>query len=63
MPINRGPSDIDERPFVRCTDCQKLLKCYRGRLLKQVTNEHGTWEHFEWLCSGCLGARVTRALQ
>ena len=63
MTINKGPSEVDERPFVRCHGCDKLLKCYRGRLLRQVTNETGTWELYEWLCQSCVDWRVAEALR
>ncbi len=62
MTLNKGPSDVDERPYVRCHGCDRLLKCYRGKLLRQVTNEHGTWEQFEFLCTDCLRDRIAEAL-
>jgi hypothetical protein len=53
----------DERPFIRCTACRKLSKCYRGRLLKVVDDGVGNqWETFEWLCPRCLTAIIDTAL-
>lgn len=64
MTLNRGPSaEPDERPFVRCHGCDRLLKCYRGPLLRIVTNERGTWELYLWLCSECFSEQVAEALR
>lgn len=64
MSINRSSTaDQDERPFIRCSACKKLAKCYRGPLTKIVQTEAGPFEHHAWYCPTCLAAMVGEALR
>lgn len=52
----------DERPFIRCTGCKELRKCYRGSLRKVVDDGVGNkWHHWDWWCDRCLTLLVDEA--
>ena len=53
----------DERPFIRCSSCKKLAKCYRGALRKEVDDGAGNkWLHWDWYCGKCLTLLIDEAL-
>jgi hypothetical protein len=71
MSINRGPSDPlptdgsqDKRPYIRCSSCLHLDRCYRGPELTATTDDVGnTWQHWMWLCGTCMSVIVDHALR
>lgn len=52
----------DQRPIVKCAGCGTLTSCYRGPLLRTVTNERGVWEMYRWICTTCFALTVAEAL-
>lgn len=63
MSVNRGPTDQDERPTLRCSICREMRPCYRGPLVSTVQVGDVTFENIRWYCSSCLGAKVAEALR
>ena len=63
MGVNRGPTDQDEKPTLRCSVCHQLRPCYRGPVRSTVQVGDVTFENVAWFCADCLKAKVDEGIR